>query len=136
MTPPDRSGPPRHFEWLDHASSDLAIGQLALGRVGVRQEMVCFHAQQAAEKAMKAVLVARKIPFPFTHDLDLLVARLTQAGIPLTDALADAGRLTPYAVEARYPGVFGAVSRDAAAAALNVATAIVAWARHAVGSAS
>ena len=136
MMRPDPSGPPRHLEWLDHASSDLAIGRLALGRAGVRQEMVCFHAQQAAEKAVKAVLVARQIPFPFTHDLDLLVARLTQSGLPLTGALDDAGRLTPYAVEARYPGAFGAVSRDDAAAALDVAAAIVAWARDAVGSGS
>lgn len=44
-------------EWLSHAKSDLRLAYLAAGDEFVRREQVCFHAQQAAEKAIKAVLL-------------------------------------------------------------------------------
>lgn len=42
--------------WLDHATSDLALVRLGLGSKDVLPEQICFHAQQAVEKALKAVL--------------------------------------------------------------------------------
>jgi HEPN domain-containing protein len=63
-----------------------------------------YHAQQAAEKALKAFLAAHDEPFPLTHNLNLL--------LPLCEVLdASFGRfgtaassLTPYATQFRYPG--------------------------------
>jgi len=43
--------------WLAYAESDLAVAG-GVDRPGVLTETLCFHAQQAAEKAIKAVLVA------------------------------------------------------------------------------
>jgi HEPN domain-containing protein len=43
--------------WLAYAESDLAVAH-GVDRPGVILETLCFHAQQAAEKAIKAVLVA------------------------------------------------------------------------------
>lgn len=51
-------------EWLSHAKSDLRLASLAAEDELVRREQVCFHAQQAAEKAIKAVLLSREIEFP------------------------------------------------------------------------
>lgn len=55
-------------DWLRHARSDLALSRAAVE--GVLYENLCFHAQQAAEKGVKAVLVAGAITFPRTHNLN------------------------------------------------------------------
>jgi len=65
--PPDSDGPGGGEDWLRHARSDLALAS-AVGPVGdILAETLCFHAQQAAEKALKAVLVHVGIEFPRTH---------------------------------------------------------------------
>lgn len=62
-------------DWLRHAKSDLA---LAAGAVldGVLYNQLCFHAQQAAEKSIKAVLIHYGIEFQKVHDLASLMALL------------------------------------------------------------
>lgn len=69
--------------------------------------VVGFHCQQAVEKALKAVLAARSVEFPFTHDIGLLIQLCEDAGVPLPEALADVDRLTPFAVHMRYGAIFG-----------------------------
>lgn len=91
-------------EWLAHAESDLNLARLAKDREEILPEQVCFHAQQAAEKALKAVLLHRKVEFPFIHDIEALLEIMTQSGLLVPPNVANAGALTPYAVEARYPG--------------------------------
>ena len=59
--------------WLAYAESDLAVAGGA-DRPGVLTETLCFHAQQAAEKAIKAGLVAGGAEPPRTHDLEMLLA--------------------------------------------------------------
>ena len=65
--------------------------------------LIAFHAQQCAEKHLKAYLVFRGIDFPFTRNLrrllDLCVTRAAWA-----EQLRDAEELKPYASTARYPG--------------------------------
>jgi HEPN domain-containing protein len=69
--------------------------------------IVGFHCQQAVEKALKAVLAARSVDFPFTHDIGLLIQLCEDAGAPLPEVLADVDRLTPFAVHMRYGAIFG-----------------------------
>lgn len=61
-------------DWLRHARSDLAIAAGPRSE-DVLTETLCFHAQQAAEKAIKAVLVSRQFPFPRTHSIERLLDR-------------------------------------------------------------
>jgi HEPN domain-containing protein len=68
------------------------------------REQVCFHAQQAAEKALKAVLVSWRIDFPYTHDIKGLLRIAETSGIVIPPTIQQAALLTPYAVETRYPG--------------------------------
>ena len=75
-------------------------------------EQLCFHAQQAVEKALKAVLVSRGIDFPLTHDLENLLEILRESGAEVPEQLDEIGELTPYAVETRYPGVWAAIARE------------------------
>jgi HEPN domain-containing protein len=62
-----------------------------------------YHAQQAAEKALKAFLVAREQPLIRTHDVGVLVARCEYIDDSFASFTAAAARLTPYAVMHRYP---------------------------------
>jgi HEPN domain-containing protein len=64
--------------------------------------VVGFHAQQAAEKALKAVLAAFGDDFPWTHDLRHLMERLDTVGASLPTSLYDIRELGPWAVEFRY----------------------------------
>lgn len=61
-----------------------------------------FHAQQAVEKALKAVLAASGDDFPWTHDLRYLIERLNDLGMPLPPSLREVHVLAPWAVEFRY----------------------------------
>lgn len=45
--------------------------------------IVGFHCQQAAEKALKAVLAVEGLDFPYTHDLGLLMQLCEDAGAAL-----------------------------------------------------
>ena len=113
--------------WLSRARSDLAIARAVLGVPEVALGDVCFHAQQAAEKALKALLVARRAVFPRTHVLEHLMDLLVSAGVAVPPRLGEAIRLTDYAVATRYPGFWEPITAPEAAAALETAEAVVAW---------
>jgi HEPN domain-containing protein len=89
-------------EWLEHAQADLDACT-ALIAAGLAAEAL-FHAQQCAEKAIKAVLTWHQVSFRKTHDLD----ELKEVCLPLAgDAgshLAGIERLSQYAWRFRYPG--------------------------------
>ncbi len=77
--PPERWPADDPREWLSRAKSNLTRAKGGVELAGVYLEDLCFDAQQAAEKALKAVLLHRKIPFPYVHDLAELVTVLQQA---------------------------------------------------------
>lgn len=118
--------------WLDHARSDLRLARLALGQ-GILPEQICFHAQQAVEKALKAVLLAQGAEFPLTHDLEELLAIIVAAGMAVPTELQEVGALTPYAAETRYPGFWGEITEADLFHALALAQATLAWAEDMTG---
>lgn len=61
-----------------------------------------FHAQQAAEKALKAAMCLHALEYRRTHDLEELAGQLADAGHPPSVAEAELRLLTPYAIEYRY----------------------------------
>ncbi|MCK9461786.1 MAG: HEPN domain-containing protein [Proteobacteria bacterium] len=90
--------------WMAKAESDLRA--LAASLSADALDAACFHAQQAAEKALKAYLIHAGVEFPFTHNLSklaALVASIDPALAHLADAVLP---LTPYAVELRYDADF------------------------------
>lgn len=91
-----------------------------------------FHAQQTAEKALKAVAVLAGLEVPRTHDLAALGHAILGTGetLPLTvDQLRD---LNPFAVEYRYDDeLIPQTTREALAAKL---AAVMAWAENKVSS--
>lgn len=87
--------------WLEKAGSDLYATERLLDGNGP-YDAACFHAQQAIEKAMKALLALSGQPIPRTHDLDELqrTCNLVQP-IPELQSL-DLSEATDYAVQLRY----------------------------------
>lgn len=114
-------------DWLKRARSNLAIAKQAKAEE-IYLEDLCFETQQAAEKAIKAVLISKGIQFRFVHDLSELLTLLEQRGITVPDDICAAADLTDYSVEARYPGPFEPVLEDEFAEALKIAEAVVTWA--------
>lgn len=84
------------------AGQDQAALVALLGAPGVAAAVAFFHAQQAAEKALKAVMCLHALEYRRTHDLEELAGQLADAGHPPSVAEADLRLLTPYAVEYRY----------------------------------
>lgn len=96
---------PQHEEaerFLRLAKRDYAACVALLNAPGVDPVVACFHAQQTAEKSIKAVMCLFGLEFRRTHDLEELAAMLTDAQVPIPVDLIDLRRLTPYAVEFRY----------------------------------
>jgi len=56
-------------DWLRKAEGDFAAAEHLLGLAQQDCFTAAFHAQQAAEKFLKALLVRHQIPFPKTHDI-------------------------------------------------------------------
>jgi HEPN domain-containing protein len=120
-------------EWIGHARSDLALARLGRDADDVLPAQVCFHAQQAAEKALKAVLVHRGVDFPRTHDLEALIEIASNAGMALPEWVDEVSGLTPYAVETRYPGRPEGLGEGDMDQALDLAARVIAWATTTIG---
>lgn len=113
------------------AEEDRAAVEALQEAGAVSDAIVGFHAQQATEKALKAILASRGVDFPFTHNVGLLLQLCEDAGLAVPEALAEADLLTPYGVTLRYgSGSPGTVDR---ATALALSDQGVSWARSVLG---
>ena len=89
-------------DWMHRARANLGAARIALADREVLDPWVAsFHAQQAAEKYLKAACVIEQVRFPRTHDLERL-APLLQTDWVLPDEQSLAA-LSRYAVAGRYP---------------------------------
>jgi len=116
-------------EWFRRARSNLARARLHPGDPDVSYEDLCFDAQQAAEKAIKAVLVSRQIDIPKTHSLAQLLTLAREHGIFAPEEVEAATMLTPYAVAARYPRADEDVTPEEHRQAVEMAEKVVKWAQ-------
>jgi len=132
--PPRRSSPDSPAEWLNRARGSLAIAKGGLQIPGVYLEDLCFDAQQAAEKAIKAVLIHIRVPFPYVHDLADLLTLVDSNGEPVPDDVRQAARLSGYAVESRYPGVSEPVDEKEYREAIALAGVVLAWAKDIIST--
>jgi HEPN domain-containing protein len=100
--------------WCEKGRRDFITAQNALlDTKEIFPDIVCFHAQQAAEKYLKAYLVFLKEEFPKTHALEDLVL-IASSHDPLSRNLFTiASDLSPYAVEIRYPDSLSPSPEDA-----------------------
>jgi HEPN domain-containing protein len=73
---------------LSRAKSNLARATADINLPDIYLEDLCFDAQQAAEKAIKALHLFRRVVFPFVHDLAALVTVLQQSGQQVPPSIA------------------------------------------------
>jgi HEPN domain-containing protein len=87
---------------LQKARQDLYMMRAHQNDPHVSDETWGFHAQQAVEKLLKAILSYRQVQYPFTHRLRVLAELLHEAGADLPECFEPLLDLTPYAAELRY----------------------------------
>ncbi len=92
--------------WLEFANMDANLASFSFANMYPKPlELICYHCQQAAEKALKALIIASadEAEVPKTHDLPYLSDILSEK-YEITDALYNAcSDLNPYGVKIRYP---------------------------------
>lgn len=89
-------------KFLHKADQDMTVLEKWRQDSDIADEILGFHAQQAAEKMLKALLAYQGIEFPLTHRLTDLIDLSKEHNIALPDRLEDVRFLTPFAVEFRY----------------------------------
>ena len=110
---------PLTAEWIAKAEEDFAVGDRELARTeSPAYNAVCFHAQQAAEKFIKAVVQERGLLVPPVHNLPVL-SKLVGEGRPFESMRGELAALSQLAVSSRYPGYFA--NKRAATEAMDTA---------------
>jgi HEPN domain-containing protein len=108
--------------WLRKAFLDLRAAEHDVSEAeATLWADVVFHAQQAAEKSLKALLAWHDVPFRKTHNLEELGGECLRLDGTLQAVVARAVPLTEYAWKFRYPGEPDEPSREEAAQALRIA---------------
>lgn len=121
MRLPDASILEKVKQWLAYADEDLRLARHGFSLPGrPPYRLIAYHAQQCAEKNLKAYLVFHSVDFPFTHNLRRLL-ELCPAHANWAEQLRDVDELTPYAISARYPGEDDEVSEVEAHRAVELA---------------
>lgn len=98
--------------WVELAEEDLRGADAMASEEAFSPRHVCWYSQQAAEKALKAVLVFEQVSFPFSHDLEQLRA-LVPIGWRVRGIQADLPTLSRWAIEGRYPDSDAPTDEDA-----------------------
>ncbi len=108
--------------WLQKASLDLraAEHEMSAAEPGLWADVV-FHAQQAAEKSLKAFLAWHDVPFRKTHNIEELGRACEALDATLRTTVDRAVPLTEYAWKFRYPGEPDEPTRAEAGEALTTA---------------
>jgi HEPN domain-containing protein len=124
MPPSEHKGCPN--DWLSFAKSDLALAKVDK-TTSISYESLCFHTQQAVEKALKALLISDKIEFPRTHNVRILLDLLKIKHI-IPDIVDESAVLTEYAVSSRYPGESEPIEEEEYKHSVKIAEKVLDWA--------
>ncbi len=111
---------------MNRARSSLALAKRT--SPDIYFEDLCYQAQQAAEKGIKAIFIAEKITFPYIHDITALLTRLEHHGIVVPGEIRNAAVLSIYASQTRYPGIEPPLTEEEYRSAVNAAESVIFWA--------
>ncbi len=87
---------------LRKAAQDMAVLNKLIDDREISDETLGYHAQQAAEKLIKALLASKGHPYPRSHNIGLLLDLLQSHGIPLPERFDEVDALTPFGTVFRY----------------------------------
>ncbi|HCR38764.1 MAG TPA: DNA-binding protein [Synergistaceae bacterium] len=108
-------------QWLEKAEQDLKAAEALASGETFLYFPACFHAQQAVEKFLKALLTDLQVEFPKTHSIEYLIQLLKPHFPALPPVLLDAMDLSHFAVETRYPGDLPEPGREETLEAIQIA---------------
>ncbi|MBS6721813.1 MAG: HEPN domain-containing protein [Clostridiales bacterium] len=123
-------------KWMYMARQDYGVSQHLFNTYYPKPlEIICYHCQQAAEKSIKAVILAQGAPggMPKSHDLSFLLNQIKNYVVIDEKYYDYADILNPYGVVVRYPSELNLVERNAEKA-IEYAGEIIAWAEMHVKS--
>jgi len=132
---PSTNAPNRELarRWLQKATNDLITARQTLLLPEGPTDTVAFHAQQAVEKALKALLTFNQFEFPKIHDL----VRLATAFLPsLEEYRAAFAEISNYSVQVRYPDGSAGPDREDAARSTAIAEEVVGRVRRTLSEAT
>jgi len=110
--------------WIKKAENDLITAKHSMTIKPLPPfDTICFHAQQCAEKYLKAYLTYNEVDFEKTHDIGDLITLASQIDNSFSELLELGDTLTPYAVRIRYP-IFEEISEEKAKEAIRIAEEI------------
>lgn len=118
-------------EWLNRARSNLELAKNSSSN-DIYFEDLCYNAQQAAEKAIKAVFIHNHIQYPPVHDLAALITILINNQVDVPDLVRQSARLTRFAVATRYPSILAPVKEEELRRAVYLAEEVVRWSERTV----
>ncbi|MGK5088358.1 HEPN domain-containing protein [Bdellovibrionota bacterium FG-2] len=107
-------------EWLAIARTDLDAGK-SLATHEEFSSQASFHAQQSAEKTIKAFLVWHQERFKKDHDIRYLGDLALKKDPTLAELIDEAVCLNPYAVTTRYPGFSDEIEESEVQIAISIA---------------
>lgn len=116
-------------KWLERASEDLKMAQLAL-KEGIFNQ-TCFHAQQCIEKSFKGYLTLKSNTYPRTHQLNDLRKQCQLLDMAFAQFHAACITIDQYYIPTRYPDAvpgskpFGLPDQTEAKEALNIAKIVL-----------
>ena len=104
-------------EWIKYSKNDLSVAQYLYYNMHPRQlEIICYHSQQSAEKALKAFLVLNDITPPKIHDLNRLCEMCNDLDGTFSQITQNCSALNLYSNLPRYPFEIEILDSDAESA--------------------
>ena len=114
-------------EWLRYSKNDLDVAIQLFNNMHPRPlEIICYHAQQSAEKALKSFLIQNDILPPKIHDLNRLCEMCSEIDNSFDNIAKSCGSLNKYSVLPRYPFEILILENDAESA-IQKTTEIHEW---------
>jgi HEPN domain-containing protein len=90
-------------QWIGRADEDLAFGEANLREGSTYYAQICFHFHQAAEKYLKAFIVAHDLEFEKLHNLMHLLRICAKKDPSLSGLLVHCEVLNTAYIDTRYP---------------------------------
>lgn len=106
-------------EWLSYAIQDLTCAHFLRKMKPQPPEIICFHCQQAAEKALKAYLALNKKDIPYIHDLTILNRSCAEIDDKINELYSSCEHLNDFSVKTLYPTDYELSEKDIPAALRN-----------------
>ena len=89
-------------EWIEKAEEDFGFASISIEHTNYFAQ-ICFHFQQAAEKYLKAFIIANKLEFRPIHNLIELLEACREKEPRIEEIEEDCRYLNPFYIDTRYP---------------------------------